>query len=317
EIPFDGRDVYDSDDILALDRIPSTLVVLGAGVIGCEYACMFAALGATVTLVEARNAILPFLDDEIRERLERAMSHLGITLVLGRKWTRVAHEPSRGVVCDLEGHDRPLVSEKLLFAAGRVGNTAPLELGRVGIETDGRGYVRVDEHFRTSVPNVYAAGDVIGFPALASVSMEQARVAVCHAFGLTYKKAVASVSPYGIYTIPEVSCVGETEQSCRDKGIEVVVGRALYRDNARGQITGDVEGVTKLVVEAKTRRVLGCHVIGERASELVHIGQTVMHLGGTVDAFIEMVFNYPTLSESYKYAAYDALGALARRSEPG
>lgn len=317
DIPFDARDVYDSDDILGLDRIPSKLIVLGAGVIGCEYACMFAALGAEVTLVEARNEILPFLDEEIRGRLEVALRRLGITLLCGRKWTRVVSEPSKGIVCELGGAGEPLVAEKLLFAAGRVGNTAPLDLERVGIATDARGYISVDAQFRTSVPNVYAAGDVIGFPALASVSMEQARVAVCHAFGLTYKKEVASVLPYGIYTIPEVSCVGETEQSCRAKDIDIVVGRALYRDNARGQITGDVDGVTKLIVDVASRRVLGCHVIGERASELVHIGQAVMHLGGTVDAFIEMVFNYPTLSESYKYAAYDALGALARRKTAG
>lgn len=203
-----------------------------------------------------------------------------------------------------------LECEQLLFAAGRIGRSAGLNLDAIGVRPDERGGIPVDGSYRTSAPNVYAAGDVIGFPALASVSMEQARVAVCHMFGIDYKQAVGDTLPYGIYTIPEVSCVGETEESCRARTIDYVVGRAMYADNARGLIQGDLEGMTKLVVHRGTRRVIGVHVIGERASELVHIGQAVMHLGGRLDAFIEMVFNYPTLAESYKYAAYDALGAL-------
>jgi len=199
----------------------------------------------------------------------------------------------------------------LLFAAGRTGATHGLGLSSVGLEPDSRGYLQVDGQFRTKVPHILAAGDVIGFPALASVSMEQGRVAVCHAFGFSYKKTVAETMPYGIYTIPECSAFGETEETCKQKGIDYVAGCALYENNARGKITGDLDGVTKLIVEKSTRKIIGVHVIGERASELVHIGQTAIYLGGTVDLFIDMVFNYPTLSDSYKYAAYECLAALS------
>jgi len=184
----------------------------------------------------------------------------------------------------------------------------------VGLAPDARGYIPVDKHFRTQVPHIFAAGDVIGFPALASVSMEQGRVAMCHAFGFGYKQAVAAEMPYGIYTIPEVSSFGETEETCKEKKIDYVVGRALYENNARGKITGDLEGITKLVVDRQTRKLIGVHVIGERASELVHIGQLAITLGATVDVFIDMVFNYPTLADSYKYAAYDCLGGLAAKA---
>ena len=315
EVPIDDPEVYDSDEILEIDRLPSTLTVLGAGVIGCEYACMFAALGVRVTLVDARTEVLPFLDREIAERLLEAMRHLGVEIVLGARWTNVGRErPNEGLVVCALSNGVTLRTDKLLFASGRTGNSRALGLETIGVACDSRGHVRVDAAYRTTVPHVYAAGDLVGFPALASVAMEQARVAVCHAFGFDYKRDVTPMWPYGIYTIPEVSAVGETERSCEDKRIEYVVGRALYRENARGLITGDVDGMTKLIVHTGTRRVIGVHVIGERASELVHVGQAVMHLGGTVDAFIEMVFNYPTLSESFKYAAYSALGALAARA---
>ncbi|MBE7483259.1 MAG: Si-specific NAD(P)(+) transhydrogenase [Polyangiaceae bacterium] len=309
DIDFTDPGIDDSDEILGIEKLPASLAILGGGVIGCEYACMFAALGVKVTLVDARPDILPFLDAEIVERLREAMGNLGIRIVLGQRWNRVAREGSV-IVADL-GAER-LETEYLLFAAGRIGNTESLGLDRIGVTPNARGYLQVDATYRTSVPNVLAAGDVIGFPALASASMEQGRVAVCKAFGFDYKQAVAEIVPYGIYTIPEVSSVGETEQSARVKGMDVVVGRALYRNNARGQITGDVEGITKLVVERGSRRVVGVHVIGERATELVHIGQTALHCDAQVDLFIEMVFNYPTLAESYKYAAYECLGALAR-----
>jgi NAD(P) transhydrogenase len=203
-----------------------------------------------------------------------------------------------------------LVADKLLVAAGRTGNTSSLGLEAVGVEVDRRGYVIVDADFRTSVPGVFAAGDVIGFPALASTSMEQARVGVCQAFGFEYKRQVSTLLPYGVYTIPEVSCVGLSEEEADQRGVEVVIGRALFRDNARGQIVGDRDGMVKLVFDRATRALVGCHCIGERASELVHVGQAVIALGGTVETFIEMVFNFPTLSETYKYAAYDALGRL-------
>ncbi len=317
DVPISEPDVYDSDEILAIDRLPDRLVVLGAGVIGCEYACMFAALGVKVTLVEARTQFLPFLDFEIGQRLERVMAQLGIEIRKGHRWGSIHRAEDGHLLCDLLDADGGVGSvlecEKLLFAAGRVGATAGLGLATIGLTPDGRGALAVDEHFRTSVANVYAAGDVIGFPALASTSMEQARVAVCHAFQIDYKKAVGPMLPYGIYTIPEVSCVGETEETAREKNLDYVVGRAFNKDNARGQIQGDVEGMTKLIVHRATRRVIGVHLVGERATELVHVGQAIMHLGGTVDALIEMVFNYPTLAEAYKYAAYSALGALAAR----
>lgn len=312
DIAFEDDTIHDSDEVLHIEALPESLTILGGGVIGCEYACMFAALGVKVTVVDARNEILPFLDQEIIERLRMAMSKLDIELRQGLRWSNV-RRVQNGVAAELSD-GQTLVSEQLLFAAGRIGRTADLGLERIGVQTDKRGYIPVDSRYRTRVPNVWAAGDVIGFPALASVSMEQGRVAVCHAFGFTYKQTVDPLMPYGIYTIPEVSAVGETEQTCVNKGIAYVAGRALYSNNARGKITGDLDGITKLIVAAGTRRVLGVHVIGERATELVHIGQAAIHVGATVDLFIEMVFNYPTLSESYKYAAYDCLGALAKRS---
>jgi NAD(P) transhydrogenase len=309
DIDFDDPRIHDSDEILTIETLPRSLTVLGGGVIGCEYACMFAALRTRVMLVDARAEILPFLDLEIVQRLRAAMQRLGIELVQGQRWKRVRRN---GDVIETELSDgRTLQSADLLFAAGRTGASSDLGLDKAGLEADSRGYLQVDHHFRTKVGHVLAAGDIVGFPALASVSMEQGRVAVCHAFGFTYKKEVAPTMPYGIYTIPEVSSFGETEESCKEKAIDYVAGRALFADNPRGKITGDLEGVTKLVVDAKSRKILGVHVIGERASELVHIGQTAITLGATIDLFIDMVFNYPTLAESYKYAAYECLRSLA------
>lgn len=312
DIDFADDHIHDSDEILTITELPRSMAILGAGVIGCEYACMFAALGTRITLVDTRDEILPFLDAGIVRRLRAAMENLGVKFVMGRGWGKIARGPE-GVVTEIAGGE-PVISDHLLFAAGRTGNADRLNLGAIGLQPDKRGYVTVDEQYRTSLPHVLAAGDAIGFPALASVSMEQGRVAVCHAFGFEYKRRVDDLMPYGVYTIPEVSSVGETEETARQKGIDYVVGEALYKENARGQIAGDLEGVTKLVVDAATRRVIGVHVIGERASELVHVGQVVIHLSGTVDVFIEMVFNHPTLSESYKYAAYQCLAALAARA---
>jgi NAD(P) transhydrogenase len=206
-----------------------------------------------------------------------------------------------------------VASGQLLYAAGREGRTEELNLGAIGIVPDKRGYLAVNARYQTAVPHILAAGDAIGFPALAATSMEQGRVAVCHAFGFEYKRSVADLLPYGIYTIPEVSALGETEDSCRLEGIRYAVGRAYYAENARGKIAGDNEGLLKLIVDRGTRKLIGVHVIGERATELVHIGQAVIHLDGTVDAFIEMVFNFPSLAEAYKYAAYDCLGQLAKQ----
>lgn len=310
DIHFEDDHIHDSDEILTIKRLPASMTVLGGGVIGCEYACMFAALGVAVTLVDARPEILPFLDLELVARLKHAMQALGIRLLQNVRWNGVARQGDR-IVTQLTSGEQ-LETEDLLFAAGRIGNTDGMGLEQIGVVPNARGYLDVDALYRTSVPHVLAAGDVIGFPALASVSMEQGRVAVCRAFGFGYKQAVSDIMPYGIYTIPEVSAVGETEESAREKGIQVAVGRALFKNNARGQISGEVEGMTKLVVEKSTRRVIGVHVIGERATELVHIGQTAIHLESPVDLFIEMVFNYPTLAESYKYAAYECLAALSK-----
>jgi len=311
DIPFDDEDVDDSDTVLLIDRLPRTMTIVGGGVIGCEYATMFAALQVKVTLIEGRARLLPFLDLEMGERLRAAMNGLGIEIILNAKTKNVARLEGCGIRCELES-GALIDSEKFLFVAGRSGWTEDLQLDRLGAKLDKRGYVVVDDDYRTEVPSVYAAGDVIGFPALASTSMEQARVAVCHAFGFTYKRQVSHVLPYGVYTIPEVSCVGLSEESCTEQKIPYAVGRAFYRDNARGKIVGDKDGVIKLIFHGETRELLGCHCIGDRASELVHIGQALLMGKGTVDTFIEMVFNYPTLAEAFKYAAYDALGRLAK-----
>lgn len=307
-VPYDDEDVHDADGILQINHLPKTLVVIGGGVIGCEYACMFAALGVDVHLIDPRPALLPFLDAEMGERLAEAMTALGVRLHLERQLDHVARDDGALVTTLTSGAE--IEADTVLIASGRSGNTRSLGLEDVGVEVDRRGYVVVDEDFRTAVPSIYAAGDVVGFPALASVSMEQARVAVCHAFGFTYKRQVAELYPYGVYTIPEVSCVGLSEDEAIERGVDVVVGRARFADNVRGQIVGDRDGMVKLVFDGSNRALIGCHVIGERASELVHIGGAVITLGGTVDTFIQMVFNHPTLGETFKYAAYDALGKL-------
>ncbi len=306
-IPF-GAHIADSDTILLLDRLPKRMVVLGGGVIGCEYASMFAAMHVKVTLLEGRDRLLPFLDAEMGSRLQSALVALGVDIRLGVSVEKVTLDGAHVEVALKSGDT--IECDKLLVASGRQGNTKGLGLESVGVGVDKRGYVQVDDNFRTKVESIYAAGDVIGFPALASTSMDQARVAVCHAFGFTYKKQVSHLLPYGVYTIPEVSCVGFSEEQAREQKLDYVVGRALYIDNARGKIVGDTEGVIKLVFDKQSRKLLGCHCIGDRASELVHIGQVMIALDGTVDTIIDMVFNYPTLAEMFKYAAYDALGHM-------
>jgi NAD(P) transhydrogenase len=307
-IPFDDPDVHDSDSILEIDRLPASMAVLGGGVIGCEYASMFAALGTEVHLIERTEPLLSFLDAEIVERMTAGMAQLGVTFHFGERAQTVSRRDG-ALVCSMPS-GAEITVDKVLVTAGRVGNTDGLNLAAVGVATDDRGRITVDGHFRTSVPTVFAAGDVIGSPALASTSMEQARVAVCRVFDFAYKQELSTLLPFGVYTIPEVSSVGLSEHDATAHGIDVVVGRALFRDNARGEIIGDREGMTKLVFDRATRRLIGCHCVGERATELVHVGQAVMMLGGTVETFIEMVFNYPTLAETYKYAAYDALAGL-------
>ncbi len=309
EIAFDDRHIFDSDTFLQMDRIPKSLAVIGGGVIGCEYASIFMALGVEVTLVDGRDRLLPFLDAEIANRLRDRFIALGMHLWFNERPVKVEIHSSGG--CLLMKSGKMLAVEAALFAAGRRAAVDGLALENAGLSINERGYISVDEHYRTAVPRIYAAGDVVGFPALASTSMEQGRVAVCHAFGLKYKQRVASLLPMGIYTIPEISAAGETEESCKEKGIDYCVGRALYQNNARGHITGDTAGMLKLIFGRADRELLGVSMIGESATELIHIGMMVLDKGLTIDEFIEQVFNYPTLSETYKYAAYDGLGNLS------
>jgi NAD(P) transhydrogenase len=312
-IPFEDERVYDSDEILEMQKIPRSMAVVGAGVIGCEYATMFAALGIHVTLIDGRDRLLTFLDGEIAELLRMRMSLLGIDVQLDDGVVKYTATPDT-VKLDLK-RAGTLEFDSVLVAAGRLGNTAGLGLDTIGLPVGERGHIAVNEHYQTAIPHIYAAGDVIGFPALAATSMEQARVAMCHAFDLKYKTRVAPIFPLAVYTIPEVAMVGETEESCREKKIEYCVGRSSYTTNPRGQIIGDLQGQVKLVFRADDKRLLGVHVIGESAAELVHVGMMVLMFDGTIDAFINAVFNYPTLGDAYKYAAYDGLGALARRAK--
>jgi NAD(P) transhydrogenase len=316
-VPRDPARLYDSDTILEMDRIPRSLAVVGAGVIGCEYATMFRALGIEVTLVCGQDRLLPFLDAEIGERLRMQLGLLGLRVVMKDAVQEVRLERPEVILRLRSGEE--LAVDRALFATGRMGATQRLGLDRIGLTPGPRGHLKVNEHYQTDLPHVYAAGDVIGFPALASTSMEQARVAMCHAFDLKYKSRVSPLLPMAVYTIPEIAAVGETEESCRDKDVPYVVGRAYYPGNARGQIIGDMSGLIKLVVARRDRKLLGVHILGEMASELVHVGAACLHFGGTIDDFIQLVFNYPTLGEAYKYAAYDGLGSLARLAagDPG
>ena len=311
-VPFADPRVHDSDEILAMTRLPKSLAVVGAGVIGCEYATIFAALGIRVALIDGRDRLLGFLDGEVADRLRLQMQLLGVDVRLGETVIRYDTDAD-GIRLDLKGGDA-LKTDAVLVAAGRVANVAGLALDRAGVAVNERGLLTVNDRYQTAVPHIYAAGDVIGFPALASTSMEQARVAMVHAFDLKYKTAVAPIFPLAVYTIPEIAMAGETEESCRGKNIDYCVGRALYRTNARGQIAGDLGGELKLVFRYPDKTLLGVHVIGEIAAELVHVGLMVLQVGGTIDAFISTVFNYPSLGDAYKYAAYDGLGALARRA---
>lgn len=308
-ISFDGRNIFDSDTILDMDRIPKSMIVVGGGVIGCEYASIFTALGVTVTLVDGRERLLSFLDEEISNRLGERLTALGLRLV--PKERPVSTERRNGTVQMKLESGKVLEAETALFSTGRAAVVDGLELEKVGVELTPHGLIKVNEAYQTSVPNIYAAGDVIGFPALASTSMEQGRVAACHAFNIAYKKRVPGMLPLGIYTIPEISAVGETEESCKKKGIAYEVGRAHYANNSRGQIIGDTSGLLKLIFRHDDRLLLGVHVIGEGATDLIHIGMMAMEFGGRIDNLINSVFNYPTLSETYKAAAYDGLGNLA------
>jgi NAD(P) transhydrogenase len=310
-VPFDEDVICDSDTILGIDRIPEKLAVVGAGIIGVEYASIFAALGVEVHLIDGRTSLLPNIDREIvRILLGEFQNRLGITMHLGQDVASIERCDRQASLTLADGEC--MVVDNVLYAAGRSSNVEGLNLDGAGVATAARGLITVNENYQTSVPNIYAAGDVIGFPALASTSMEQARVAMVHAFNLKYKTHVAPILPYAIYTIPEVATVGMNEDDCHKKGVPFAVGRAFYRDNARGEIIGDLKGLIKLVFDPESLNLLGVHIVGESASEMLHIGMMVMQFGGTINAFIDCVFNFPTLSEAYKYAAYDGLGARMR-----
>ena len=314
-IPFDNQRIYDSDSILRMKMIPKTMVVIGGGVIGCEYACTFSALGVQVTLVESSNRILRFVDSEIAARLRKRLELLGLRFVFNDRLQRAEILADRARLELRSGEI--LDGEIALIAAGRQSNVLGMGLEETGMALGERGLILVNDKYQTTVSNIYAAGDVIGFPALSSVSMEQARVAMVHAFNLAYKESISSVLPLAIYTIPEISLAGMTEDACREQDIPYVVGRSYFDKSPRGQIIGDTSGMLKLVFSPSDKKLLGVHLIGEMSSELVHIGSQVIAAGGTIDVFIDSVYNYPTLSDSYKYAAYDGLGNLRARGVQG
>ena len=311
KVPINGRTIINSDQILELQNLPKTLIVVGGGVIGVEYTCMFAALGVRVTLVEKRPKLLEFADQEIVEALSYHLRDSRVTMRLHEEVESVEELADGTVVANLESKKK-LSGDALLYAVGRQGNVSELNLGAAGIESDSRGRIPVDKDFRTKVPHIYAVGDVIGFPSLASVSMEQGRIAAERAFGEASVQSNPSFYPYGIYTIPEISFIGKTEEQLTEEDVPYEVGVAYYREIARGQIRGDTTGRLKLIFHRETREILGVHIIGEGAAELVHIGQAAMVLKGTVDYFIDTVFNYPTLAECYKAAAFNGVNRLAR-----
>ncbi len=310
KVPINGRTIINSDQILQTPNIPKTLIVVGGGVIGVEYASMFAALGVRVILVEKRPRLLEFADAEMVEALSYHLRDSRVTMRLNEEVKSVEEMPDGTVVANLESKKK-ISGDALLFAVGRQGNVDELNLAACGIEADERGRIPVDSEFRTRQPNIYAAGDVIGFPSLASVSMEQGRLAAAHALGLPVHSNSA-VYPYGIYTIPEISFIGKTEEQLTDEDVPYEVGVAYYREIARGQIRGDTTGRLKLIFHRETKELLGVHIIGEGASEILHIGQAVMILKGTVEYFVDTVFNHPTLAECYKAAAFNGLNKLAR-----
>jgi NAD(P) transhydrogenase len=310
-IAFDGTRIFTSDDILLLDRLPRTLAVVGAGVIGCEYASILAALGVRVTLIDKRDRLLPFVDHEIADALSHQLRENRATLRLNESVNRleIIEDEHGARVRLLLDSGKTIIAEKALYSVGRTGATAKLNLAGAGPLPDNRGRLVVDAHYRTEIPDIYAVGDVIGFPSLASTSMEQGRLATCHAFGVK-ARSVPERFPYGIYAVPEISMVGKNEEELTEAAIPYEVGKARYKEIARGQILGDVTGLLKLIFHSETRELLGVHIIGEGATELIHIGQAVLSFGGKIDYFIETVFNYPTLAECYKVAAFDGINRL-------
>jgi NAD(P) transhydrogenase len=310
-IPFDDKSIVDSDSLVAEPRVPRSLTVIGAGVIGLEYATIFSALDVPVTIVEPRPNFLEFIDREIIDEFVHELRKRGVTFRLGCKLDRVEMDESGWPVAILDD-ERRIRTEMLLYAAGRVGSTDKLGLEACGLAVDARGRLKVDPvTFQTDVPHIYAAGDVIGFPALASTSMEQGRIAACHAFGTPLEPAPAFF-PYGIYAVPEISTVGLNEEEVRAKGIRYEVGIARFRETSRGHIMGLQSGMMKMLFSLADKKLLGVHIVGEGATELIHIGQAVLNLGGTLDFFVQNTFNYPTLAEAYKIAALDAWNRMPR-----
>jgi NAD(P) transhydrogenase len=310
-VPFNDTTVFDSDEIIELPKLPRSLAVIGAGVIGVEYATIFSALDVAVTLIEPRSTFLDFIDKELIEEFMHELRDRNVALRLGAAVTSI--EQTEGGPIKIRLADgRQVTTEMLLFAAGRVGATDRLNLEAAGIAVDHRGRIAVTPAtLQTNVPHIYAAGDVIGFPSLASTSMEQGRVAACHAFGLS-PPPPPEYFPYGIYSVPEISTTGLTEEEVRQKGIPYEVGVARFRETSRGHIMGLNSGMMKMIFSTKTRRLLGVHILGEGATELIHIGQAVLNLKGTIDYFIENTFNYPTLAEAYKIAGLDAWNRMSR-----
>ena len=306
-VEFDDATVMDSDSVVSMERVPRSMVIVGAGVIGMEYASMFAALGSKVTVVEQREAMLDFCDGEIVEALKYHLRELAVTFRFGETVAAVERHP-RGTLTILES-GKKIAADAVMYSAGRQGLTDDLDLDKAGLAADKRGRIAVDEHYRTTVPHIYAVGDVIGFPALAATSMEQGRLAAYHACGETVHVA-QEAQPIGIYTIPEISFIGRTEDQLTDELIPFEVGVSRYRELARGQIIGDAHGMLKLLVSPTDRRLLGVHCFGTGATELIHIGSAVMGCGGTVDYLVDAVFNYPTLAESYKVAALDVTNKI-------
>ena len=309
DLPFDGKRILDTDQIFSLSELPRELIVVGAGVVGLEYASFLAALGVEVTLIDQRPLILDFVDREIVDTLEYHLRQLGTVFRLGEKVTRVGVDPNRDrVFAELES-GKKILADALVYAVGRQANGDQLRLEAAGLAPDPRGKVSVDKFYQTAVSNIYAAGDVIGFPALASTSMEQGRLASCHMFGIP-SEAMSSLFPYGIYTIPEISMVGQTEEKLTAAKVPYEVGVAKYAELAKSMMLGDETGMLKLLFDRNTLKLLGVHALGQRATEIIHIGQAVMSYGGTIEYFRDTVFNYPTLAEAYKVAALDGLNKL-------
>lgn len=318
DVPFDGESVFDSETILQLPRIPKTMTVLGAGVVGIEYASIFAALGIKVTLVDTRDQLLPYFDREVVATLVRELNELGVTIRHRERYarvTRLSGAPPR-VACETSEGAR-LESDVLLYCVGRDGNTNDIGLGTLGITPGKYGLLEVGEHYQTKHPHIYAVGDVIGYPALASTAMEQGRQAMRHAFSIAGPKGRTEALPFAVYSIPEVAYVGATEEALAEKKADYVAGRGDYAKNPRAQILGDSDGLVKLLFERPSLRLVGAHVVGTSASELIHIGEALLHQGATATEVAEMIYNYPTLSDMYRHAAVKALAEDRRKRERG